>query len=350
MKNRDRAWRWFLLGTGYLLVLGVACNNPAPRVQVVATPLNPRPNEQVTYMATALDADGIAEIRILVDGALVTTCVGPGPCTATHGPYPGSDQDLVVYEAEAKDTKGKWGSIGPYNFAVGRPWQNQTWIPVRGSTLSADDAIDVCFGGAADYLGNIDLLLTHVADKIYNRYLQNTQISLNEHKYRFFYTASSMSGANCGSTLSNAQIAGQGPQCNAVAILHQVNTRDCTVWPFFTAEGTETQAFVHESGHAIFGLADEYEGNTSYFMPSPYANIWLDIGPGSNTGQQWCQADVAAYGGDPSQCNEFCNDPVDCNFGWWRYTTNTTMMTQGFFSDPWGLPALRRVVWLHAKY
>jgi hypothetical protein len=85
-------------------------------------------------------------------------------------------------------------------------------------------------------------------------------------------------------------------------------------------------------------------------MPSPYANIWPDIGPGSNTGQQWCQADIAAYGGDPSQCNEFCNDPGDCNFGWWRYTTATTMMRRGLFSDPWGLPALRRLIHVHGKY
>jgi len=330
-------------------LFGVACK---PKAQVRTSPLNPAASQQVTFTVNAVDGDGVAKIKIFVNNALVKTCNFVDDCEYTGGPYPALDQGIVTYRATAEDTKGYLKQVGPYRFAVGRPWNNQTWVPIRTSQLAAGDAIDVCFGfdPNSGYNGNLHAFLADVEDKIFDRYLQTDLISQSESKYKFYYTATPMSATNCGANLTNALTLAAGGHCDAFAVLHNDKRRDCTSGSVFTAEGYTTQAFVHESGHAIFGLADEYEGDTSYFLPSPHANIWPNVGPGTSTGQMWCQSDIASLGGDTSLCNNFCNDPNDCGFGWWRYTTNTTMMTRGLHTDKWGLPAVAQVNSVHDAY
>jgi hypothetical protein len=340
-----------LLVTGLMavaLLFGVACR---PRAWIESRPLNPRATDAVTFRVTAEDGDGVAEIKIRVNGTLVKTCNNADTCTFMGGPYPGNDQSVLTYEATVKDNKGNSKQVGPYRSAVGRPWQNQTWIPVRGSQRAAADAIDVCFVGDLDYGGDTDALLSDVADKIFDNYFLTDRIKQNESKYKFFYSATPASVLNCGANIVTAQLLQSGAHCNAIAVLHKSTMQDCTVGNIFTAEGSETKAFVHESGHALFDLADEYEGDTSYHLSHPFPNIWPDLGPGSaQLGEQFCQDGVGAYGGAASQCDEFCDNAVFCGFGWWRYSTATTMMVWGDFDDPWGLPARKKLTWIHGKY
>lgn len=56
------------------------------------------------------------------------------------------------------------------------------------------------------------------------------------------------------------------------AVLHEENFRDCSIGSWFSAEGHDTKAFLHESGHAVFNMADEYDGNTNYFEPNNEPN------------------------------------------------------------------------------
>lgn len=351
MTNRTTRSRTLCLSallTGSLL-FGAACK---PRLQARTSPLNPAATQTVTFTADAVDGDGIDKIKIYVNNGLVKTCNGNTSCSYTGGPYPAQDQGFVSYRVVAKDTKGFVKEVGPYTFAVGRPWNNQTWVPIRTSSLSSQDSINVCFGfdPNSGYNNNLHTFLSDVEDKIFDRYLQTDQIKENESKYKFYYTATPLDASNCGATIGNAVVFAAGTHCNAFVVLHNDSRRDCTSGSVFTAEGYTTKAFVHESGHALFGLADEYEGDTSYHLASPHPNIWPDLSSGGSQGKQWCEADITAYGGDTTKCNEFCNDPSDCGFGWWRYTTATTMMVRGLHTDNWGLPALKQVQSVHAQY
>ncbi len=351
MKNRGRSARTLCLPALLISIslLGIACK---PRAQVRTSPLNPAASQPVAFTVNASDSDGVAQIKIWVNDALVTTCNNTDTCTYTGGPYAAQDQGLVTYRATAKDTKGYVKQVGPYQFAVGRPWNNQTWVPVRTSSLSSSQAIDVCFGfePGSGYNNNLHTFLADVEDKIFDRYMQTNGIKGNERKYKFYYTATPMDASNCGANLTNIPTFLAGSHCNAFAVLHNDNMRDCSIGNVFTAEGYTTQAFIHESGHAIFGLSDEYEGDTSYHLASPFPNIWPDLLPSPSTGKLSCETDVASYGGDVTQCNEFCNDPSDCGFGWWRYSTDTVVMKRGFHTDKWGLPASKQVSWIHAQY
>jgi hypothetical protein len=77
----------------------------------------------------------------------------------------------------------------------------------------------------------------------------------------------------------------------------------------FSTEFFEENVFVHESGHAIFGLADEYAdsdcpSSTYYFEPQPYPNIWDTI--------EECENFATQHGIPTSTCAEFyvCNSGI----------------------------------------
>jgi hypothetical protein len=89
------------------------------------------------------------------------------------------------------------------------------------------------------------------------------------------------------------------------AILHpatpapgNVNTlRECAVDKTFSAEATETGVFIHETGHAGWGLADEYAPDGGYDPPDPFPNVYSSLDA--------CTADVGHLDGVAADCRGF---------------------------------------------
>src|SRR5262249_6993346 len=88
---------------------------------------------------------------------------------------------------------------------------------------------------------------------------------------------------------------------DAKAILHPAtpppgdkNTlRECSVAGVFSAEAGDRRVFVHETGHAAWGLSDEYAGASNPFE-NPPANAYL--------GLKACEDDVVRLDGVKSDC------------------------------------------------
>ena len=149
-------------------------------------------------------------------------------------------------------------------------------IPI---TVNGDHAgkLDVVFVPDDDYNNDITLFLQHVNDKINSRYGAVAPISGHMNEFNFYYVRDSGdANRNCG--VPPDQFWDYCPFADVIAILHRTNFRDCSIGNHFTAEGENTQAFLHESGHGVFGLADEYDDSpdctTRYFQPNPNPNIW----------------------------------------------------------------------------
>jgi hypothetical protein len=72
---------------------------------------------------------------------------------------------------------------------------------------------------------------------------------------------------------------------------------------------------IHESSHSIFGLEDEYCGNSSYMQNDPFPNIWGSLGA--------CMHDAALAGWQLGSCRRIeYHDPangIDCVKDFWRY-------------------------------
>jgi probable HAF family extracellular repeat protein len=129
------------------------------------------------------------------------------------------------------------------------------------------------------------------------------------------------------------------PQCALGAIVHIESCRDYSHDRVFSAENTSIGTFLHESGHAVFGLADEYNDRhcgTHYFLPDPYPNIFRTYS------ECW---NKATY---PNDCGKF----TDCQLGWYKAQSPGTMMNccpgMGYPSIicKWGFDAEPQVQWV----
>jgi len=110
------------------------------------------------------------------------------------------------------------------------------------------------------------------------------------------------------------------PQFDQGAIIHIDRCRDHSSVDTFSAEFDSYGTFLHESGHAVFGLADEYDDSgsgcgTFYFEPSPFPNIY----------------------DSEENCHENSLNPFDCALfttcgsnifkeGWWKSEPVNTIM------------------------
>jgi hypothetical protein len=77
---------------------------------------------------------------------------------------------------------------------------------------------------------------------------------------------------------------------------------------------------IHESGHAIFGLIDEYCGCTPYKQNDPHSNVWSSL--------QNCLSASTNAGWTLGNCTELICNTKGCPLheqvsGWWRYDPNS---------------------------
>lgn len=281
-------------------------SNP-PQLRLIHTPLHPGKNEKVTFTATASDPDGLKNIEILVNAKLVKTCM-KSPCTYTGGPYPNYEGTAVAYGANAYDTSGSRAWTGYRAFAVGNYPSKAVPIWVHGSP---DQKIDVVFIRDADsYSGSLRTcklpdgtiytcgggearFLQDIADTIRNSYLADELIGANIYRFNFWYFKDTGTTDSCNnnppsSYFTDAAFADSG------AIIHADPFRDCATGGVFSSEPTSYRTFVHESGHAIFGLADEYCCDGGYWQPDPWPNLYTSLGN--------CQTDATQQGWPTGDC------------------------------------------------
>lgn len=314
-------------------------------VQVTHSPVIAKSSETVTYTAKAVYiAKAPATVQIYVNGALAKTCNGVaagGTCSYVGGPYPTYQGATVSYLARMTDSNGQTNTAGFYYFAITN--NSYTWslnaMPARvsGTTQEREDLV---FHRATDYT-SFGTFIGAVEDKMYDVYAQQATINLpsNFDSFNFWVYSRAATTTSCGTVdaLADTDI----PWRDDDAVLHAADFQDCTNLGLnhFTAEGHNTKAFLHESGHAVFGLADEYDGPTAYFEPAIEPNIWDT--------EAECRAEQTAKGRDPNACWRF----TTLSGGWWGIhklassAVPSTVMQQGMVGDPWGIEAGERVDW-----
>lgn len=112
---------------------------------------------------------------------------------------------------------------------------------------------------------------------------------------------------------------------NARGLLHPATLRDCASGGFFSAEAGEANVFVHETGHAGWGLADEYCCDGGYEPPPSHPNVYDN--------RQACLDDVGSLGGIPTDCRGMDSvHDADTNPDFWVSdpAANDLMADNGF--------------------
>lgn len=333
------------LNVWLLLFSAVALFTGCLDVEIQHSPVVAKSSEPVTYTATVKqDGNGPCNVDIYVGGALAKTCSGlvtGDTCTFTGGPYESSW--LGSYRVVATDADEDTDTHGWYYFAItddSYGWVLD-WLPARwmGDTPGHEDLV---FHMASDYASFEDFV-DDVEDKMYDVYNQQDIISKTDNmdKFNFYIYTKTASYTGCGSVHADADV--DMPWRDDDAVLHTTNIGDCTNigLSHFSAEGHNTKAFLHESGHGVFGLADEYDGcGTYYFEPASEPNIF-DTEAG-------CRAEQVAKGRDPDECYQF----TACAGGWWGIhdMSINTVMQWGMVGEPWGVEAAERVEWFFDQF
>lgn len=333
-----------LLFLPFLVVLIAGCSSPS--VGIKHSPVVAKSNETVTFTAKVLDGgDAPATVEILVNASPVQTCSGlstGGTCTYTGGPYSAYEGTTVSYLARITDSDGDSRTRGYYYFGVTDTSYNWglDYIPARRAGPSADKE-DLVFHRASDYASFGDFV-DDVEDKMYDVYGQQsiTSRANNFNAFNFFVYTKVAGTADCGTVDGDADT--DIPWRDDDAVLHTAEFGDCTNagLSHFTAEGWNTKAFLHESGHGVFGMADEYNGPTGYFQPASEPNIW--------SGESSCRSEQTAKGRDPDDCWEFTTR----SGGWWGIhgLGDGTVMQIGNVGNPWGTESEEHMNWYFNQF
>lgn len=323
--------------------IATGCTNRAnDKLSIEHSPVVATSTEQVTFTAKAVTSSSDYRIRIFVNDSLVHTCYNTPECSYTDGPYPSYEGSSVSFLARL-DTFDcdircdKWD--GYYEFGVtdaNYNWGTNKYIPARVSVgnITAPSGTDeiLLIHMADDYATNGKTFadfVGHVHEKIYDVYADQDIIKKHMDDMDIYVYTREATLGNCGTVHWQTNV--EVPWRDDDAILHYTPANDCTDGSLsrFTAEGLPSVDFLHHSGHAIFGLADEGCTGTGYFESLIEPNIF--------SSQEACRAEQNLKLRNPDACYEFCGN------GWWGIHTGTTVMSNGAVGDPWGVEAEERI-------
>lgn len=330
-----------LFGAGVFLFLVAGCSTD---VQIVHDPLVATKDDKITFTATAITntkPDSFT-IQMLVNAVLVKTC-NSSPCVYTGGPYPKREDNFVSYAANitAKYTflgdEYTQRDVDGYYYTgitdASYDWGGSDYLYARYHGATADHE-DLVFHMDDDYNNDIGDLIADATDKVNDVYGKQSIIDKNLDRFNFWIYKKEAEADGCGTPHADAAI--DMPWRDDDAVLHVGNFQDCTNagLSHFSAEGSNTKAFLHESGHAVFGLGDEYDGPTNYsIVQSPEPNIF-------DTDSE-CKNEQNNKGRNQNECYRFTSR----DGGWWGIHSGTTVMTTGNVGDAWFTEAEERVRW-----
>jgi hypothetical protein len=329
-----RVINWLCAGAAAALLSGCV----TPTVRALHAPFHPSGSDRVTFTAEAqaTDGRGVTEIEIVqrvwahdgfcaawVAGECVplpsmsektlTNCHFEPPLPSAHCEVtvePFADGSFVTYGARMRETSGEFGSDFWIGFAVGTQAQSNEPIPVytRGNSSTAIDIVLI----PVDYdqsAGRTTRDFVNAArDFIVNGYLAQRQIDDDRDRWNFYVNpvTGGLAQTTVGTTVNRSvtqplnwtQVASVA---DSVAYVHNNGGwRDFGVFGgagigYFTILAGTPGTIVHETGHALFGLSDEYccdGGTTTSTWPSP--NIFTD--------QASCQSSATAHGVATGDC------------------------------------------------
>ena len=342
-----------------------ACEGP--NVFVLHSPIQPSNTQPVTYTATAVDSDGVASIEIWEDRNTLTTCsngmqcathvstsrlricnfsppITNATCTFTTGSgYP--DSSFIGYRMVATDSRGNNASEGWIYFAAGAyPWPNNP-IPIYGRGAPGEK-LDVIFIPDTDYNGNNNQFMQDTSNLVANAYLSTQpfarDIRLWRSMYNFYLTYQTGDAKGYGSGCNQAPSNWTTLRAivNSGGILHNNALRDCGGigdGSLFSVQvgGTFTNpTAVHESGHSVFSMADEYCCDGGYWQIGPEANVF--------SSQSNCQTNATSHSWPTTDCVQIGTT------GWWRSDgANDLMQNNNSNTNAYGRSDDGRVFWMY---
>ncbi len=245
---------------------------PVPDVLARHIPLHPMRDEPVTFRAQAAATKitlsyELFTLTVQRSGALTSTSAGPvvqlktcpgsgGTLTCEHimtTAFP--DASLVRFDAIAESSSGAVGRES-YFFAAGSYPLPDAPIPVRQKTATVAAGLDVIFLPTTDL--SIAELRKALDGIIRDVYFSNAPIELARGLYNFYYSphGGNYRDEQFTDPVNMALLEATG---DAIVFLHRARLRDMRLGKRISSEvAIQEKSLIHETGHVLFGLQDEY--------------------------------------------------------------------------------------------
>ncbi|MBV1850568.1 M64 family metallopeptidase [Catellatospora tritici] len=287
---------------------------PGLAVRCTHSPLWPQPGDDVTITVESFDgamqvgdmdpdagAPRVVDRRKIADKLEIWVQDQPGPTPDAPDLVLSNRTlgDIVVHDVPAGDLE--YGCVvrkgadnrftGWRKTRVGAPAQSATdpAVPVIFTGARANSIDVVLIADTDNYSGPKDPAFLSAAAGVVKGAYFGQNYFLNQQQHLNFWIADQRGDADPGGGTG-------GPICvltrpsnwatryatwaDAGGILHTDNFRDCANNGLFSTEPTFLSTVLHETGHAAFGLADEYcreSGNIcdgGYFENRPFPNLF----------------------------------------------------------------------------
>jgi hypothetical protein len=344
-------------------VIGWNLADDAPVLTLTHSPLHPTASNRITIRAEARDPDFLERIDILVNGEVVRTCdrwvVAPpahvnghisASCSATSGPFPEFDRRTVSYGANAYDKNGTRTWSGHRAVAVGEYPGVVVPIWYHGEP---NEKFDVVFIRDRDTYSSERAFLDSLQHLLVDSYLADELMRHNAYRFNIWYYKETATTSHCNNNVSLKYFI-DVPFADITGIVHADDFRDCATGSVFSVWDRRPRVLMHESGHALFGLADEYCSSTrcdgGYWEPGIWPNLYSSY--------EHCVADAQQQGWPTRDCREleYYDPPLG---GWPKPWVSDREDLMGFCDG--GFPSCapgdynedrggrRRMVWIFDK-
>ena len=156
--------------------------------------------------------------------------------------------------------------------------------------------IDIVFVADKDYYGNTKKFLNDVDAIINQGYFGEPDFAANKCKFNFYYHPQAGEYKEvCAAWNVPQNFSADCPFADSATIVFSSNKRACVSGNTFSIPSGDYKTAPHETGHSIFGMADEYCCDGGYWQPdAPYPNVF-----GS-------KADCTSMSVKPSTCDNYC--------------------------------------------
>jgi len=169
------------------------------------------------------------------------------------------------------------------------PWPQDKILLYAASHRPLMNTINICFFPDVDYEGNFRAFITDVRKLVLEGYHANNAIVDHRDDWGFYYTQDEADGLNIALDFTNPDhypdfmkdsiISG----IDAFGLIHKNEYSDGSYMygnihflaqSVFTSEGKNPGTAVHETGHAVFLLSDEYDGCACFQPEGSLGNVF----------------------------------------------------------------------------
>ena len=188
-------------------------------------------------------------------------------------PIPANAQ--FVFELSVKNQSSQTTTKSIHFDVGGSKWPQDKILLYGESDDDLSKTINICFIADTDYYDNWDDFKSQIEGLIFDGFHTNNKINPHKEKWKFFYTRQSLDGQALYNDYLNTDLypayltEGTIEGIDAFALIHQTEYGDASYlssnlsflsFNMFSSESFNYGTAIHECGHAIFNLYDEYNG------------------------------------------------------------------------------------------